>query len=108
MNPARDSNTPFSHGSVAALRRVRPGISIEIRWCAAHVGIAGNEEADKWARLAAEKPGTRGGGTPRPTPAIPHKPQARNLGEEVGGGTPMGWRSDLEDEVPHAKEPETR
>jgi len=26
----------------------------------------------------------------------------------AGGGTPVGWRSDLEDEVPHAEEPETR
>ena len=28
---------------IAALRRARPDITIEIRWCPAHKGIAGNE-----------------------------------------------------------------
>jgi ribonuclease HI len=45
---------------IAALRRARPGITIEIRWCPAHKGIAGNERADKWAKIAAEEPDTRG------------------------------------------------
>jgi len=45
---------------IATLRRIRPGITIEIRWCPAHKGIAGNEEADKWAKVGAEKPGARG------------------------------------------------
>jgi len=45
---------------IATLRRTRPDITIEIRWCAAHKGIAGNEKADEWAKTAAEKPGTRG------------------------------------------------
>jgi len=45
---------------IAALRRARPGITIEIRWCPAHKGIAGNEKADEWAKTAAEKPGARG------------------------------------------------
>ena len=45
---------------VAALRRARPGIVIEIRWCAAHIGIAGNEKADEWAKIAAEEPDTHG------------------------------------------------
>jgi len=30
---------------IAALRRAKPGIIIEIRWCPAHKGIAGNEKA---------------------------------------------------------------
>jgi len=35
---------------IAALRRARPGITIEIQWCPAHEGIAGNEKADEWAK----------------------------------------------------------
>jgi len=48
---------------IATLRRARPGITIEIRWCPAHKGIAGNQTADEWAKVAAEKPDTHGGGT---------------------------------------------
>jgi len=36
--------------------RHRPGIIIEIRWCPAHKGVAGNEKADEWAKMAVEKP----------------------------------------------------
>ena len=46
---------------IAALPRARPGIVIEIRWCPAHEGIAGNEKADEWAKTAAEEPCARGG-----------------------------------------------
>ena len=45
---------------IAKLRRARPGITIEIRWCPAHKGVSGNEKADEWAKLAAEKPEARG------------------------------------------------
>ena len=45
---------------IATLRRARPGIVIEIRWCPAHKGVAGNEKADEWAKIAAEEPDTRG------------------------------------------------
>jgi len=42
------------------------------------------------------------------SPTIPRQPQAGDLGEEVGGGTSVGWGSGLKDEVPHAEEPKTR
>jgi len=44
---------------IAVLRRARPDVTIEIRWCPAHEGIPGNEKADEWAKLAAEEPDTR-------------------------------------------------
>jgi len=45
---------------IAALRRARPGIIIEIRWHPAHNGAEVNGKADEWAKLAAEEPDTRG------------------------------------------------
>ena len=39
---------------IAALRKARPGIAIEIRWCPAHKCIDGNEKPDQWAKVAAE------------------------------------------------------
>jgi len=33
---------------------------VEIRWCPAHEGIAGNEKADKWAKVTAGQPETHG------------------------------------------------
>jgi len=45
---------------IATLRRARPGMVIDIRWCPAHKGVAGNEKADGWAKIAAEEPDTRG------------------------------------------------
>jgi len=42
---------------IATLRKARPGIVIEIRWCPTHKGIAGNEKADEWAKVAAEQAG---------------------------------------------------
>jgi len=45
---------------ITTLRRARPGITIEIRWCPAHKRIAGNEKADEWAKIAAEEPDTHG------------------------------------------------
>jgi len=43
---------------IVALRRPRPGITIEIRWCLAHKGIVCNEKADEWAKTAAGQPDT--------------------------------------------------
>jgi len=45
---------------IATLRRARPELVIEIRWCPAHKGVAGNKKADEWAKIAAEDPDTRG------------------------------------------------
>jgi len=44
---------------IAVLRKARPCIIIEIQWCPAHKGVPGNEKADEWAKLAAEKPDAR-------------------------------------------------
>jgi ribonuclease HI len=45
---------------IAALRRGRPGIIIEIRWYPAHNDVPGNQRADEWAKLAAGSPNARG------------------------------------------------
>jgi len=45
---------------ITTLRRARKDIVIEIRWCPAHKGVAGNEKADEWAKIAAGEPNTRG------------------------------------------------
>jgi len=44
----------------AAVRNGRLGILIEIRCCAAHKRIAGNEKDDEWAKIAAEEPANLG------------------------------------------------
>ena len=37
---------------ITTVRQVWPDITIEIRWCAAHKGVAGNEKTDEWAKAA--------------------------------------------------------
>ena len=45
---------------VAKLRQRNRNVKVEIRWCPAHEGVAGNEKADEWAKTAAEEPDARG------------------------------------------------
>jgi len=45
---------------IAKLRERNRKVRIEFRWCPAHSGVAGNEEADNWAKQAAEEPDARG------------------------------------------------
>jgi len=44
---------------IAVLRKARPDIIVEIRWCPAHKGVPGNEKADEWAKLAVAEPDAR-------------------------------------------------
>ena len=46
--------------AITKLRKTRSEMSIEIVWCPAHSGVAGNEKADKWAKQAADEPDARG------------------------------------------------
>jgi ribonuclease HI len=75
------------------LRLARPGIEIEIRWYPAHQGVAGNEKADAWVRLAVEEPDAHGVkwlvmptgmGDDHASAQISRKRQTGDLGEEVG------------------------
>jgi hypothetical protein len=78
------------------LRKARPDIVIKIWWCPAHQGVVGNNEADKWAKLAAEEPDTHGvewlgfadkyGRRPMPLP----RSLAGDIREEVGRGAEPG------------------
>jgi len=45
---------------IAVLRKARPDIIIEIRWCPTHKRASGNEKADEGVKFAAEDPDTHG------------------------------------------------
>jgi len=38
--------------AIAALHERKPSVEVEIRWCAAHKGILGNQIANGWAKQA--------------------------------------------------------
>ena len=56
----RQQYTLQARKQIATLQKAQPGIAIEIRWCPVHKGVAGNEKADEWAKIAAEEPDARG------------------------------------------------
>jgi len=91
---------------IAVLRRARPGIAVEIRWCPA---VPGNEKADEWAKLAEEKPDTRRVEAHDAASQIPCTPWARDLQEEVGRGTTIvgGRTSRKKHRMPGKQKPET-
>jgi hypothetical protein len=72
---------------IAALRRAKPDIIIQIWWCPAHNGVPENEKAHEWARLAAEDPDAHGvewlqaGARPGPLPRA-HAPLKRGISEK--------------------------
>ena len=71
---------------IAALRKARPGITIEIRWCPAHKGVPRNEKAGEWRSLRQMSQITGSevaAGRPVP-PETRCTPQAGDLREEVG------------------------
>jgi ribonuclease HI len=45
---------------IATIRRRRSGVTIELRWCPVHKGVPGDENADEWAKMAADEPDTHG------------------------------------------------
>jgi len=45
---------------ITTLRKAKPGVRIEIRWCPSHRDVPGNEKADEWAELAADEPNAHG------------------------------------------------
>ena len=53
----------------------------------------------------AELPGP-GGGTRNASPKVCYEPEAGDLREEVGGGMPVGWGSDLRGGIRGAEKPE--
>jgi len=59
-NPDRCRYATQAKGHIATLRRARPDITIELRWCPAHQGAPANETAGEWAKLVAEKSDARG------------------------------------------------
>jgi len=103
---------------IAALRRVKPGITIEIRWCQAHKGIAGNEKADECAKIAEEEPGTRGvewlsysdrtEARPMPLPRSLAKLKREILEKKWAEAHQWEGGSNLEEEVPHAGQPKAQ
>jgi len=68
--------------AIAALRRREPAVEIEIRWCPAHKGVAGNEAADGWAKLAASEPDDHG---VEWLALADGAPRAQGVGKEVAG-----------------------
>lgn len=74
---------------------MEPEVTIEIRWCTAHKGVAGNEKADEWVKIAADNSTARGVEGPPLSelvwyhitivpPPVDRLPESRNRRERPG------------------------